>query len=343
MTTNIKLLLLLYCLSLTSCTSGKKMEKFEWMPTECAPELYPVEIYKGHLVYEDGNSIYVPSKAFVTNGWGEVGSMHIVGENLKPVPVRLNLTWLSFTEDKFFTGSFRLPQEKIAKLFREGYYDASRKRNGNYNGIVVGMAPGGRVAVWVQGIVTQQVEVGWFQAHDTVVAMKDYAPSAGNTSQHEFVDGMMKTEPKITENLKEHGYNYGLWDSYRERFSWRPVIEYRSGGHTDYMDISYYNGEKEELALETLAKNDFAERPRMKEFDAYWNGLDGRPYGLIIIFEEAEVFAAFKKLHDSAPEKKIELFLRLDPEHQPLVEIFLRNGTETLPLKHSKIRIYDNV
>lgn len=107
-----------------------KMEKYYWLPTECAPKNYPARIYSGYLVYE-GGSVYVPSSAFINNGWGEIGSTHAVGDDFKPVPYRLDLTWFSYTESKFYTGSFELPKEKISQLFQEGYWNMDMKKQPN--------------------------------------------------------------------------------------------------------------------------------------------------------------------------------------------------------------------
>ncbi|MCW3169056.1 DUF2931 family protein [Chryseobacterium sp. 09-1422] len=54
-------------LLLVSCQSE---EKFEWLPTESAPLLYPMNIYKGYLYFEDGGSVYIPCSGSARNGWG---------------------------------------------------------------------------------------------------------------------------------------------------------------------------------------------------------------------------------------------------------------------------------
>ena len=48
-------LILLLCVTI-SC-QNKMEEKFEWLPTESAPSLYPMNIYMGNLYFEDGGSV----------------------------------------------------------------------------------------------------------------------------------------------------------------------------------------------------------------------------------------------------------------------------------------------
>src|SRR5690625_5873636 len=81
-------------------------------------------------------------------GLGVMFSSHIVGPDLKPLPDKLHIKYFSYLEDQFYEGNFDLPYEKILFLFREGSKD---KDNTEYNRIMVGVAPGGSVAVWLQG------------------------------------------------------------------------------------------------------------------------------------------------------------------------------------------------
>ena len=93
---------------------------FDWLATECAPKAYPTYLVKGDLIYAAGDSLYVPDHRDVYNGWGVSGSTHVVGDQFKPLPVQLELTWFSYTEDKFYTGKFELPANKLLELFRAG-------------------------------------------------------------------------------------------------------------------------------------------------------------------------------------------------------------------------------
>src|SRR5690625_6974339 len=74
-------------------------------------------------------------------------SSHIVGPDLKPLPDRLKITFLSYLEDQFYEGVFDLPYETILSLFKE----QSTNGGPEYHRIMVGVAPGGYVAVWLKG------------------------------------------------------------------------------------------------------------------------------------------------------------------------------------------------
>lgn len=117
-----------------------------------------MNIYQGHLFLEDGNDVYIPCSGVSHTGWGYSGSMHTQGEDLKAVPVKLEVTWASFLENKFYTGSWELPVDKIKNLFKEGTINWRTNEKESYTSVVVGLAPGGVVVVWIYGN-DQQVEI----------------------------------------------------------------------------------------------------------------------------------------------------------------------------------------
>jgi len=102
------------------------MKKYEWLPTSNAPELYPTYIHDGHFYLEDGGSVYIPTAFVNCNGWGNDGSTHTQGEDLKALPVKLDITWASYIENKFYTGSWEMPLDTLKKLFEKRHYCLER-------------------------------------------------------------------------------------------------------------------------------------------------------------------------------------------------------------------------
>lgn len=105
-------LLLSLVVSFTVSSCQDKMRKYDWIPTECAPKNYPIQIYKGDFYYGDKGRIYIPDGRAVDIGWGEMGSVNIAGDKLKEAPHTLELTWISFTEKKNYKGRFELDTKK---------------------------------------------------------------------------------------------------------------------------------------------------------------------------------------------------------------------------------------
>ena len=319
-------LILLLCVTI-SC-QNKMEEKFEWLPTESAPSLYPMNIYVGNLYFEVGGSVYIPCSGSAHNGWGNDGSTHTQGEDLKPVPVRLEVTWASFTENKFYTGSWDLPKEKMLKLFKEGVVWYRTRKKETYKQILVGCAPGGVIVVWMRGA-GSQVEIGRYQAHETHIAMSDYVPENPTISQKDYFD-TSKELPEVSENIKQKGgVEYGLWDDYRKKYTWRTRIEIPNHSF-DNTSYEMFNGEKEELFDESLKRNELKERavPMMLDFIIS----DSKQKRVVFEFkylDEEEIMGLFKQAEANKP---IEIVLRMN-ENLSNKRLIFKQGEKETPIK----------
>ncbi len=203
---------------------------FDWFATESAPEAYPVYLVKGDLVYADGRSLYIPDRRDVNNGWGLEGSTHIVGDQFKPLPVKLDLTWFSYTEDKFYTGKFDLPAAKILELFRAGTaaYDlggTNPDKHLNFDRIIVGMAPGGDVSVWA-GARQIVKEVATFRAQSADLPWELVLDNPA-ISRSEMIKRTLERSlsPDVLKKVTSSPIPVGRWAIFAKRFPWVPVLQ----------------------------------------------------------------------------------------------------------------------
>ena len=293
------------------------MTKFEWQASESAPKNYPMKILSGSLFYNDGSgSLYVPNKVKLHNGWGEGRSTHLVGPDLKPLPNRLSITFFSYTENQFYSGKFDLPYDTILKMFQEGYQNYIQNEHITYNQIVVGVAPGGAVAVWLVGI-TRATEVFFGQAEKVEGNWSSVLDNPNYTREEHVrfvLKGSLKTpeDPegtKALETLRKNGVPFGLWERYRTRYLWQPVflgMVLREGRSNT---ISYFNGESEDHMKFPLEPAVVARpHPVPKFMDIAWMR-PGVPKGRLIelFFDETEILAAFKQLGLNNTPLRLEL------------------------------------
>jgi len=352
--------LILLCCSMTwvACqdhqqkAKRKQMEeKFDWSPGVGVANLYPMELYHCSFIYPDGGSIG-PAAPNLENGtWGQENGSSVVGDVLKPIPVALEISWLSYTENKFYKGHFQLPQDRILHLFKQGFKEMVRDDDGeyklnhrDYNSIVAGMAPGGVVVIWVNGGAAN-VDIGRFQAVETKVRMEDFAPSAFTNDQTKYVKAMMKEDKEVVDNLAKNGVPFGLWDKYRERFMQRPVFKFDPAHHIkiNNIHVSYFNGEKEVLYFGEWAKNEFKLRARVKELRLGWTDSSAgkmKNYVLEMKFDEAEMFRAYKEVNGVNPDQNAELITEIDKANK--YKVYLQVGNKKLELVHQKGQIYDD-
>jgi hypothetical protein len=335
--------------NITACLNNynKMKEKFEWEPAASAPQNYPMEGYQIQFVYADSNRISWPlDVAGLGTGWGDESGGVAVGENQKSIPVRLDITWLSYTENQFYTGSFQLPYDTILALFKKGWpdlnYETHKHIVSSYNKIIAGMAPGGVVVVWLSGA-GHQIDVGRFQAKKTIVNMNAFINRSDvKVDQDSYVKDFFgyNESQKSKENLEKNGIPYGLWDRYRERFNLRPIITYDQHipVKTDNIFFDFYNGEEELMNAELddrITKNVFEPRARIEKISTSWTmeREPGKPqsYQLNIHFNEAEMFKVYKEIYGNNPNQEGELKIEINRGNDQY-RVFLQNKDKKIEL-----------
>jgi hypothetical protein len=349
--------LLLYCaLSWVACQNEKKKrvtqqmeQRFDWSPGVGAANFYPMELYRCSYSYPNGEGVAPASPSLDHGNWGEENGSSVVGQRMKPIPVALDIAWLSYTENKFYKGHFNLPYDKILQLFKQGYKDLLLQDSGGlalqqmeYNSIIAGLAPGGVVVVWVSGG-PFTVEAARFQAVETKIKMEDFAPGAFTNDRATYVKRMMKDDKEVHRYLAKNGIRFGLWDKYRERFNQRPVVKFNGDVNLaiNSIDLGYFNGEREKVYGEKWFKNNFKPRARTKEMRVEWTGTSAggkTHYILDVKFDEEEMFKAYEEAYADNTNQPGELITEIDRANDQY-KIYLRVGNKNVALTHQEGRI----
>src|SRR5690625_2780170 len=219
-------------------------DKYDWKATESAPKNFPIKIIDGTFIYHgrsDGTGLYVPSGGLLDKGWGEMISSHIVGPDLKPLPDRLKITFFSYLEDQFYEGVFDLPYETILSLFKE----QSTNGGPEYHRIMVGVAPGGYVAVWLKGHI-KTTEVFFGRAEPVEGELKAFGRVIPNRSEYVLSEVEDNVDPSVLRRIREEGIPFDRWANFRQRYHWKPVFMYGNEPASG-VQIKYFNGEGERL------------------------------------------------------------------------------------------------
>ncbi|MGJ8737162.1 DUF2931 family protein [Zobellia laminariae] len=336
------------CIGLTACQDNatkdskttKNMAKYDFISSACAPNLYPAEIIQGDFYLEDGSSLYIPTGAFLKNGWGGLGQTHVSGPDRKAIPVSLDITWVSYLEKKYYTGNFALPREQIAKYFEEGFFDVKTGKRGTYHWVVAGVAPGGVVVVWLVGT-NKNVEIGRYKAEETTVEKEDFMPYA-ELSVSEILDRRVKRFLEKNNKPAEFvdSIPYGIWDTYRIKYNWRPQFNFKTNSEIESMIIEYYNGEEIYSSYEDFELTIDKEKAIPKYIGLQWKDSDtNNKFGCKIYLAEQEIFSAYKKLGVDSNLNPLRLLINVDKYHSELT-LTLENNKDTEQLVKQKVTIY---
>jgi hypothetical protein len=311
---------------------GGEMTKYEWMASESAPRGYPMQILDGSFYDSQGGGLYIPARKKMHDGWGVEVSRHIVGDDKKYLPSSFDVLYFSYTENTFYQGKFSLPDDKIYKLFDEGYYSPKRDNNITYQMIVVGVAPGGLVSVWLKGL-DRTTEVYSGQA-DKVDVPWEKVNSSKKITREEYVSKVLEREigREGIERIKLEGIPDDLWEKYRKRYYWTPKV---TGMNMPAVinNISFYNGERDYFSPKY--GNDWSDKPKAVPSSLYfiWKYGKDTPLSLKVELNEEEIINSFEAI-SSKTRQPIEFNIHIEElERKLFYQFTLHAGNESIELK----------
>ena len=328
----------LISLSGSSCQSKKMEEKYEWSGTLSAPKEYPVEVYKGSLIGSDFTQNF-RNWGIVNPGWGDAAGTVVSGPEQKTVPDSLSITWLSFVENKFYSGKFALPKDKMRILFKEGFINDMDKHE-SYSDVIIGLAPGGNISVWLMAA-GKEVEVAKFKAGviqiDPETISSDDKYMFRNGYAEAILSDPMVIVPEVKAMIQANGYpspnNYS--DLYSKKYNWKPVFQLLEGSRIENFGFGMYNGEMDMLHGVSLANNIFKERAVPKRCSFYWKGNNNEEHGVrVLSFDEKEIIEAFKNIGIG----NIELLFKAGTDNTVLIS--LKTDNKTIDIKNAVVKAF---
>ena len=299
------------------------MTKHAYSLSGSAPKLYPTETFFANLMWSDDDGISVPYCCPFADEWGKPVSMWVDDEKLFPVPSDIDMIWLSLVENKFYSIEKSLPQKEMEQLLQE-----TNEENGQplYNYIIVGMAPYGRVALWLHGDKRAKL-VAWMEAEEIDVDMEDFCPST-DLQRDEYVDLMLKSVDEAYTNFHKSGLPpRDLFDNYMKQFTYRylPMFEHWNEDEEkwqpyseeeqeikpeqDYIEEALYDGTHDKLHDGSLLNYHEAGKP--KKLAVKWH-IKKSEYTAYFWFEDEAIRAIFDKFYGIHPETKTDFILHID-------------------------------
>ena len=355
--TIIIITLILLALWLTGCWGYKaKQDKekanaqpeYEWGVAVNTPIGYPIRFYAARV----GSTPIISELYSITEepDWGNAFGYE--STSMDKLPKNVDMVWLSYKEDCFYRLKTAIDYEKVAKLFKEGFderFSNGKMNHTTYNTVVVGIAPGGVVVLWVGKGYFPIKEIGRYQAEK--IALRE--PEGLDNHQKlifdkEYAKRLLTNNTIIPEDFREANKNkpipFGLWDSYRDnQYQWYPTFEIPNGKMGD-VHYQYWNGEgsfffftdfivlegqKDVFAPQELYQN-IRKLPLFKEIRFTYKAEDGIKYGGVLQFDWEGTLEAYKKVFEKhSDEVKAHLDIRINRINSYLtVRLMGDNGKE---------------
>jgi hypothetical protein len=347
-------------LTLTSSCQNKKekkmqatkTEKFKYEATGNCPVGYPVEVYRGGFETEDGGYVSLQAGTHTgIEGWGDVGSG--MSDGVKTVPNRLHVQWVAYAEECVYEIDTEIDYDKMVHYFKEGYQNSGAFLNykefekETYTAIVVGYAPGGAVYIWLNGS-GKQVEIGRYQGKKVVIPQAEIDKLDGfeklmlqKSECARIMNNPKMVPPEVREANKNKPIPFGLWDTYRERYSWRPTfISSQQGWSMIHTRLEMFNGEFEEQFGQDLIKNEISKRAIPKRINFAWRDKTGQNYSGTFWFDYEEVLNAYNEIFKDEDDGKAEIEIRISMGNMDIVAFIKGNGKEMGLNMKTKVELF---
>lgn len=303
-----------------------KMRKFEWQLTTCAPKEYPVRLLNASLHLADGELLGIQPKALIANGWGEIGAVSLIGEDMKALPAELELRWFSYTERKSYGGRFKLDQEKLAEKFQKKLIVPATNAATALTHLVIGLAPKGGISIWLSGGGVTQ-EISHFTATEVQVNMQEVIGTYPDVEAY-TKDVISLNLPAGLARLSGHtADDLAKWSGrYRQDYRWTVTAAVSNQG----IWVHHFNGESHYWP-QTPEKATSFTHPLPDAITLCWE--ENRSEPATFRFDDAELFAAFNKLGGAGQEASILLELN---HVTGTGKAFVQNETSIIELINTK-------
>ncbi len=284
-----------------------------------APWLYPTDTVFGLLWYSKEDALEIPKRHPYTGEWGQVLSTLLLIREEYPIPNKLNLLWLSITENKFYEIETSIPVEKIENLWRK--YENEEI----FSHIVVGMAPFGKVACWLNGFKKSNC-IFWETGQEIPYSrLSSFQPAKECFDNRNL---FLNSDLRVRDNLQKNGLpDIGLFDNYMKQFNFRYMMlfehwdkdknEWKKYGEEDtmpefnYIEEALYDGTHDKLHNEGLMNYHQAGKP--KKLAVAWH-IKKSEYTAYFWFEDEEIRAVFDRFYGAHPDTKTDFMIRIDAE-----------------------------
>ena len=294
-------------------------KEYEWGVAVNTPIGYPIRFYAARVGEMPIVGDFYTAKE--EPDWGN--ALGYESHSMATLPESVDMVWLSYKEDCFYSLKTAINYEKVEKLFREGYKERASNgtiRHTTYDTVVVGLAPGGVVVLWIGKGYKKITEIGRYQAkkidlreppglddHERLIFSKE--------DREETLNSDLAIPKAVREANKNKPIPFGLWDSYRDhQYQWLPIYEVPDGKIGD-VRVRYWNGEAATTLYTDfdsyMGKKDFfylleepiQKRPLFKELVISYKAESGQKYLAKVWFDWEAVLVAYQRVFGKDSDK----------------------------------------
>ncbi|MDR2971063.1 MAG: DUF2931 family protein [Bacteroidales bacterium] len=308
--------------------------KYRWSAAGNAPLLFPTELVMGDFLFDDDTKLKIIGTDPFASTWGKPISISLSPEKYLPAPKYILMAWFSLVEGRFYGIIDALPKEVIERFLSEKNEITQAPK---YNTLIAGMAPYGKLAIWLSGnnITTQ---VAWLHGKEVLVNSKELNHNAKLTKEEYAKQALAKCK-EACENFRKNGLPHpSLFEQYMQKFNYRitPTFE---NAKFERIEINYYNGECNALNSGEHTLNTMRAKP--SKITLHWSKGKERYEGNFCTNEQ-KIVEAFSNFYGNDVEKEGELIIQIDSS-QKKCRILLqsKDASVEIPVEEMKYVVFN--
>lgn len=297
---------------------------------------YPCDICFALLGDAGGNTMPLPPVSPMAGEWGEALSTQMPLEEEAFMPQYIDLVYLSLAEGAFYSLEKPLPLDKMLQLWNE---KDKKGEKIDYQYLIVGFAPYGRVAVWFKGI-RKSILLAWEEADEIQVEMSEFRPNNPGLTLGEYCDYYFRDGTPAGNHIRIHGlpprnlfdkymqqYNYRYvphfmhWDDEAE--DWIPYQEREVAPKLEYIEEALFDGTHDKLNDGGLLQYHTGGKP--KKLMLAWR-IGKAQYSAYFWMDEEIICQEFEDFYGLHPDTPVDLSLHVDYERMIFEFSLFRQG-----------------
>lgn len=300
-----------------------------------APYNYPVETLFGLLYTSEQQMVEVPYMYPLCGEWGQPVSRVYKNHTEKSLPQAMDLVYLSIVERRFYSLEKNINENNINQKWN---IIKATLENNVLPYFVVGFAPYGLVALWINGG-EKSVLVSIFRGTPVEVDMADFRTNQ-DTTLADVCQNYMTLLPHVKECFECEGLPPRiLFDKYMQQFTYRYLQVFEKWDNEqeywlkyeesegcpvfDYIEETLYDGTHDKLHDGGLMKYHEAGKP--KKLRVQWH-IGKSEYSAYFWFEDERIREVFDRFYGAHPDTKTDFIIRIDAEKRKYELALYRYG-----------------
>ena len=325
---------------------------YEILVSGSALEKNPTELFFGLLYYEGEEALEIPARYPFKGEWGRPLSTQLLERDRYPIPYKIEMIWLDIPEGRFYSVEDDLPVSSIENLWQAEDQDG----NGIYRYLIVGMAPGGNIALWGYGPKKSSL-IGTYAGTPAEIPMADFCPTNRNISLRDFCLSygydiaaqdrkLLEFRKEFPKTMQQYKYRYVVlflsWNEEEERWEASENDEEKIVPELCYLEDSLSDGTFDKLHDEGLFKYHSGGKPQ--KMTMKWK-IKKSEYSAHFWFEDERICYIFEKFYGAHKDTNTDFIIHIDAEKRKYELALYRYGLSepiTIPEEAYQLLVFRN-